>query len=57
MDQQLSLEELSLAWEWLQAPPGCPIPEKFKYLHPAEWLILGQMLDRLLQEKEMSSLH
>jgi hypothetical protein len=54
---ELTLEELSLAWEWLQAPPGYPIPEKFKYLHPIEWLSLGRMLEVLMEEKEQSTLH
>ena len=55
--QPLSMEEISLAWQWLEAPRGHPVPEKLKHLHPLEWLSLSAMLQFLLQEKERSLVH
>lgn len=54
---ELSLQEVELAFQWLESPEGEPPPSELKHLNKAQWRRLAWMLESLLEEKQASPVH
>ena len=52
MLDNLSSQQVELAFQWLASPLVEPPPEELNHLNQAEWFLLQRMLDSLLLEKE-----
>ena len=52
MLDKLSQSQLEQAFLFLQYPSSQPLPKELEELNELEWLLLSQMLERLLLEKK-----
>ena len=55
--QNLSLEQLSLAFQVLQNAKEMLVPQELQYLSQEEWVWLECLLDELMAEKDSVSVH
>jgi hypothetical protein len=52
--QEMSIKQVEQALAWLDSPVQSTPPEELQQLNPVEWMLLEQLLQQLLLEKEQS---
>jgi hypothetical protein len=57
MLDNLSVQQVEKALEWLAQPVQCHPPQDLEKLDPLEWFLLERMLQALWQEKNSSPMH
>ena len=57
MLQELTLQQVEQALQWLDSPVQSAPPQELEQLSQVEWYLLDKMLQELLLEKRFSSLH
>jgi hypothetical protein len=57
MLNNLSVQQVEQALEWLAQPVQCHPPQDLENLDPLEWFLLERMLQALLQEQNSSPMH
>ena len=57
MLDNLSLNQLERALEWLASPLPEPPPLELQSLSELEWYLLHRLLDKLWEERQSSPLH
>ncbi len=57
MLQELTLQQVEQALQWLDSPVQSAPPQELEQLSQVEWYLLDKMLQQLLLEKRFSSLH
>ena len=55
--QDLSNQQVELAFLWLNDPLPNPPPQELDELNQAEWFLLTKMLENLQEEKANSRVH
>lgn len=55
--QDLSNQQVELAFQWLSSPELAPFPQELDELNQAEWFLLNSLLESLQQEKQNSQVH
>ena len=57
MLQNLSVNQMEQAFQWLESPMKQAPPQELQRLNEVEWMLLERMLQGLLVEKEHSPVH
>ena len=56
-NEVLNQSDVELALKYLYHPHSEVIPKKLKNLNELQWMLLSQVLNELLEQKEESTLH
>ena len=56
-NEVLHQSDVELALKYLYHPHSEVIPKKLKNLNELQWMLLSQVLNELLEQKEESTLH
>ena len=57
MLQDLSINQMEQAFQWLESPMKQAPPQELQRLNEVEWLLLERMLQGLLMEKNCNPVH